>query len=494
MLSTIINGLKENPKDTELMNEVFMHLLEIENEAEIDDVIEEVANITEISCEEWKDELNKKMHKANLAEDGQNEKEATRTSFYHEHEFLAEQIYRNGVSLFKTFNAETEFIGELESFGGRGSIYEPVLGDELATGVVKLPSDAVEYGSTNKLLEDIEQHIYSYLDISSDYVKIASYYILLTWMSDHFQSLPYLRALGETGCGKSRFINVIGGLCYKPTIISGVFSLDPIYSLIAKWKGTLLIDGLDLKNSDENSNIVKVLNCSFEKNRPIIKTSAGNKEDFIIHDLYGPKILTSREPFKDQALESRCLTEVMRETSRTDIPYNLNYEFYQHQQELKNKLLLYRLTTYHFNDPSCWAKIDLSWLEEGRLKQMAESVFQLLCTDQKGKECFQEFLTNYQRSLVKQRSESEEAQVVQELLNQKSKIDPLEQNNKKNLLPIAPGDIANEIDLKAVRVGQIINKLGLTTKKVRVSSKTGTKNCIVNDEEVMEKLRRRYIV
>jgi hypothetical protein len=88
--------------------------------------------------------------------------------------------------------------------------------------VVLLPSEPQEYGSDAALLSEIESFIHRYVDVSPLFEKIACYYVLLTWIYDRFNELPYLRLRGEPGSGKTRFMLTVGSLCYKPIFASGV--------------------------------------------------------------------------------------------------------------------------------------------------------------------------------------------------------------------------------------------------------------------------------
>lgn len=63
--------------------------------------------------------------------------------------------------------------------------------------VVLLPSTPEEYHSTDHLIEDIQQYIHRYVDLTPRFEKIASYYVLLSWIYDGFNELPYLRLRGD---------------------------------------------------------------------------------------------------------------------------------------------------------------------------------------------------------------------------------------------------------------------------------------------------------
>ncbi len=216
----------------------------------------------------------------------------------------------------------------------------------LAHQVVLFPAQPEEYGSDAALLSEIESFIHRYVDVGPLFEKIACYYVLLTWVFDGFNELPYLRLRGEPGSGKTRFMLTVGSLCYKPIFASGASTVSPLFRILDSFRGTLVIDEGDFRLSDEQAEIVKILNNGNAKGFPVLRSEAtGNRGEFNprAYEVYGPKLIATRGFFKDRALESRCLTE---ETGgrplRDDIPISLPQSFKDEAQSLRNKLLLYR--------------------------------------------------------------------------------------------------------------------------------------------------------
>ena len=70
--------------------------------------------------------------------------------------------------------------------------------------VVLFPSRATEYESENILIEEIRAFIHCYVDVSPLFETIAIYYVLLSWVYEDFNELPYLRIRGDFGSGKTR--------------------------------------------------------------------------------------------------------------------------------------------------------------------------------------------------------------------------------------------------------------------------------------------------
>jgi hypothetical protein len=177
--------------------------------------------------------------------------------------------------------------------------------------IVLLPSEPEEYDTEEKLLADIQEFIHRYVDLSLLFEKVATYYVLLSWIYDDFNELPYLRVRGDTGSGKTRFLLIVGSLCYKPIFASGASSVSPLFRILAAFRGTLIIDEGDFRMSDEKAEIVKILNNGNAKGFPVLRTEVVDKREFnpTAYQVFGPKLVATRGYFEDRALESRCITE-----------------------------------------------------------------------------------------------------------------------------------------------------------------------------------------
>lgn len=214
--------------------------------------------------------------------------------------------------------------------------------------VVLLPEEPVSYESVELLIKDIQAYLYRYVDLSDEFLRIASCYILLTWVYDAFNELPYLRLRGDYGSGKTRALLVIGSVCHKAFFASGASTVSPIFHILDTFRGTLIFDEADFRFSDEKAELVKIFNNGNVRGFPVLRTAITQKREFDPRAfmVYGPKIVAMRNSFEDQALESRFITEEMGQRSlRKDIPINLPEEQKEEAQRLRNKLLLYRFQT-----------------------------------------------------------------------------------------------------------------------------------------------------
>ncbi|HWY08230.1 MAG TPA: hypothetical protein VNY24_15320 [Candidatus Acidoferrales bacterium] len=216
------------------------------------------------------------------------------------------------------------------------------------SGLVKFPSGIAHYGSDTQLIEDIHHFVRRYANVPREWLEIVTLYILMTWVYDRFTAVPYLRFLGEPGTGKSRLQQVCGAISYKATVLSGNITGASLFRTIHLVRGTMIVDEGDFKNSDEWSDITKILNTGYTVGAPVIRCERGG-DDFTpqAFEIYGPKIISTRSRFADDALESRCLTfETREELLPSHIPFQLPLSFEEESIVLRNKLLHWRFKNF----------------------------------------------------------------------------------------------------------------------------------------------------
>jgi len=277
--------------------------------------------------------------------------------------------------------------------------------------VVLLPSEPVEYGGERELLASIRAFIHRYVDVSAVFEELAAYYVLLSWLYDCFYELPYLRVRGDYGSGKTRFLLVVGSVCYKPMFASGASTTSPLFRTMDAFKGTLILDESDFRLSDERAEIVKILNNGNARGFPVLRTEVTRAKEFDprAYTVFGPKIVATRGYFEDRALESRCLTEEMgADRLRDDVPLNLDDRYKQEARALRNQLLLFRLR--HYRKSGAVASLPERGIEP-RLRQIFAPFFSLI-DDADARERVLELLRSYQRDLVSDRSLQLEARIL----------------------------------------------------------------------------------
>jgi hypothetical protein len=278
--------------------------------------------------------------------------------------------------------------------------------------VVLLPSGPEEYDSDSELLSGIKAFIHHYVDVSPLFEEIASYYVLLTWVYDAFNELPYLRVRGDYGSGKTRFLLTAGSLCYKPIFASGASTVSPLFRIIDAFRGTLIIDEGDFRVSDEKAEVVKILNNGNARGFPVLRSEVSGRKEFDprAYTVFGPKIVASRGFFEDRALESRFLTEEMGQGRlREDIPISLGESHKEEARRLRNKLLLFRFRNLQ---KARTPETAIDRAIEPRLNQIFAPLLSII-DDPKAREGLQELARRYNRELVSDRGLETEAQLLE---------------------------------------------------------------------------------
>lgn len=346
------------------------------------------------------------------------------SSFLRSSTKIAEMFYDMDKKGFAVYDTKTGNIETVDKFEG----YEPYNSEMVEKGVVLLPTEVGEYENEMKLIDEIQAFIHRYVDVSPFFEKLSAYYVMFTWLYDNFNTLPYLRVLGDYGTGKTRFLQTVGSICYKPMFAGGATTPSPVFRIIEMFKGTLVLDEADFKASDDWAEIIKILNCGFQAGFPVLRTEEkeGVREPRA-YDCYCPKILATRREFKDKALESRCLTERLTETVRHDIPILLDKDFFVKTQELRNILLKFRFM--HFEKH----KIDLTMQDktiEKRLSQVIMSIYSII-DDSKIRKEIGDFMKEYNKKLIVDRGEQLEAMILEKvfyLLNNRLDNDTINEN------------------------------------------------------------------
>ena len=325
-------------------------------------------------------------------------------------QIIIEQVYdkEKNKSQLCVFNFKSKEIKYVDVWEHNGLKYVCQEGEELEKGAVLLPSKAEEYNE-EKLNEEIKIFVGVWLDVPKDVIRFGIWNIKRSWVYDKFNSLNYLRALGDTGLGKSRYLNTFGSIHYTPIFTTGATTPAPLFRILDKWGGTLVMDEADLKKSDESDDVIKIINQGFEKGNWIMRCDQNDASKISFFNPYCPKILATRKTFQDKATESRCITHVMEIKEVKNIPANLNDQFWKDAESLRNKLLMWRFKNYF--------KIDLNKTYdfkdlEPRIKQIVNSYVPLFSSNEKEMREFEDYITKYQEELIEDRQSSFDGVVI----------------------------------------------------------------------------------
>jgi hypothetical protein len=243
-----------------------------------------------------------------------------------------------------------------------GKRYVPLVDDNIRYGTVRLPSALGAKKPTRELLGAIRLFISRYFLLDIDIHQIQSgLYALFTWVYDCFPYLPYLRARGGPGTGKSELMLLVGRVCYRMMTTAGLTTIAGFKGMAHIYQGTLMIDEVDslAGNKDDRGELRALLNVRAMKEQARIVTmmdvlKADGTHTFrpTTTNVFGPTLLTMYGAFKDPATESRCLTfdlfkrDVIELTRRGIEPGVIPPSLEAEADLLRNDLLYWRLNTW----------------------------------------------------------------------------------------------------------------------------------------------------
>jgi hypothetical protein len=334
--------------------------------------------------------------------------------------YLIEQIVDDTGTVLLRYNTALHPDGESEApfpiddYEYRGIKYHPFPADNGTLKCIKMPTDAVEYGSTKQLFDEICAFIHTWAQMEEISESLAAYYVLFSWVYDDFDEVPYLRILADLGSGKSRLaVRVLGAIAYKPMCTIGVSSLSAIFRGLDSMHGTLVVDEADFGDkSDKTNELVQLLNTGYISDVAILRSESkgGNNFESQSFKVFGPKIIASRESMKDHALESRCLPVSMAELTRTDVPLLTDNRIHTVSQDLRNKLLMFRFR----NSGNLHSRIDYSFASlslQPRTKQLLLLISSVI-DDPQMKEQLRTYAQQMNTKNLDRRSDTFEAELI----------------------------------------------------------------------------------
>jgi len=378
-------------------------------------------------------------------------------------------------------------------FSDGNTVYKP-MNDGLAGHTVVFASGVSAYASLGDLLADVRCFIHKYVELPSNFEAIAALYILLSWVYDPLPTLPYLRALGDYGSGKTRFLEVTGAIVFRAIRAAGATSPSPIFRIIDMYRGSLVLDEADFARSDAISEIVKILNSGYKPGSPVLRSEPTNSKNWEPHsyNVFGPKILATRKRWTDRALESRCLTWESEGLTRGDIPLVLGPRFRSEAAALCSKLLGFRLDylpkviAFNLEDARLVGNL------EPRLQEILLPLKAIAEGDEAMEATLDEFIKGMQEEILEDRRNSLPALVLETILS--IRRDDGELSAKEISERLNQGDLIKEhLDrleqtISPRRIAVVIKNFGLKTRQ----DATSRRAVIQWDDHRIAVLCRRY--
>jgi len=359
----------------------------------------------------------------------------------------------------------------------------------------------METKEAGDLLEEIKQHIEEYIVAPESDLEIFSYYILFTWFYQKVNTLPYIRFLGDSGKGKSRFLQVISDICFYPISISAASSGSAMMRLNETWRGTVVIDESDIDGGTENM-LIKYLNLGFERGKYITKCKASDYNSFDYFDPYCPKIISMRKPFRDNATEGRLISFTPKEEVVEGAKVNLPPQYAMDVKILRGMIARFVL----FN----WNKVDASMVQncdwpdiENRIKQIVLPLSVLCNLLPEKMNLLENFVYKRQNEMKKVRSQSWEGTVFNHVFVLARNEDKIPEGfdefvGSDGIIRIPPMMVAKSMGSSSRSITENLKGIGMISESSRIELSDGQKATkryyAVPDESTWKGILKRYWV
>lgn len=348
---------------------------------------------------------------------------------------------------FCKYHKESGSIEILNSFIHQNKEYRPIVDDLVKGGIVLLPNAPLEYGTDKELIEEIKLFLYQYFEVPGFFKDFLPYLVMFYWVYERFPFIPYLHFLGRTGTGKSTAMEVLGSICYKPIDASGAITMASIFRVASTWKGTLMLDEFNA-GGDNYQEMLSLLKSGVS-NKAVLRVEGEGKKEVKAFLVKSPKIFTSEKPVTDAGLRSRII-EVKMEQNKLKVPlYRLN-KFLVKAQELRSKLLLWRLRklcTINLDD------IEYGFKElqgfQGRVQQVITPIYYM--ADELSRIEIAKFAVEQQEETLRERRDSIDGQLFEIILEDYSNgiltsiSTATDKVNKGSKYPVTEKKIGNTI-------------------------------------------------
>jgi hypothetical protein len=182
----------------------------------------------------------------------------------------------------------------------------------LASGSDVLPPA----GLLDALVEAFATFIEIPEELADGTYRLLSLFTVLSYNSPAFPAVPYLAIHGPSGSGKSRVLDCLKHVAFRPLLVSST-TAAAIFRTLDNRGGTLLFDEAEQLNAAESGATGELYPCLLAgyKRDGVASRCDGEDNEPKEFSVYGPKVLTSIRELPE-TLASRCINLVMTRSRR----------------------------------------------------------------------------------------------------------------------------------------------------------------------------------
>jgi hypothetical protein len=193
-----------------------------------------------------------------------------------------------------------------------GRLFRPPEIDVAAHADLRLPDRILPSGDSRELLADLSSTLSKFVDFAEDDCLLASMIILSSWFPDCMKVAPYLWLVGPLESGKTTLLRLLHCLCRRALLIGDLRGAS-LYKFSSLLHPTLILDEFEMDSTRMGAEVRRLLRNGSTQGVPVARNGK-------LFDVYGPKVIASRQPPPDVALASRAIIIRLLPTQKNLLP------------------------------------------------------------------------------------------------------------------------------------------------------------------------------
>lgn len=248
------------------------------------------------------------------------------------------------------FDRAARTVGPATDVRDGGTVHIPpreIFTDTRNKVILHLPDGAAEYGTPEELFGSLVTYFTTIVyHRHPSFGAVLAAFTLFTWVYDRFDAVPYLLALGNYNSGKTQMLTALSHVVYRG-IDAGGATGPVIYRMLHETAGVLCLDEGTIVDQEDQAVLRSIFLNGNTREHPIWRTEPqpGGGFRYQRFEIFGPKVLTSREKFVDEALASRCWVfrfPAVEASELAGFPADYTDTHRAQAAELRRRLLLWR--------------------------------------------------------------------------------------------------------------------------------------------------------
>jgi hypothetical protein len=215
------------------------------------------------------------------------------------------------------------------------------------------------------LIDLVHREVATFIDAEPEEKATFTAFIVLSYVQELFDALPYLYLVGDNESGKSHLLNLMAELCYRP--LAGVsHTAADLYSYLEDDGLPLTIIEDEYQGSEKDTEKMKVYKSGYKKGARVARVvtyEGGRRVDYF--NSYGLKIVAAEKLIENKGFMQRCIVIEMVEGYPEKDHYDA--EDYSRFSWLRSELLKWRMRVLarHESLP----RVEADWLR-GRDREL----------------------------------------------------------------------------------------------------------------------------